>query len=78
MDHNDMDNGQEQHKLDFTTQTISWQSLAINAISADDLEVDGGGVQEGRHGRVRGGGWRGGHWEVHLPPILPGHCLWSL
>ena len=39
---------------------------------SDDPEVDGGGVQEGRHGRVRRRGGRGGHRQVHLPPVLPG------
>ena len=41
-------------------------------MSSDDSEVDGGRVQEGRHGRVRRGGGRGGHWEVHLLTVLPG------
>ena len=39
---------------------------------SDDPEVDGCGVQEGRHGRVRRRGGRGGHRQVHLPPVLPG------
>ena len=44
----------------------------LKKMPSDDPEVDGSGVQEGRHGRVRRRGGRGGHRQVHLPPVLPG------